>query len=125
MKNLRTFIKYQLPAIIFALVIFIQSSFSQINVPNFGFSFQDKIAHTILFGILGFLITRAFYFGTNDTLRKNAIVLGILVGTLYALSDEIHQLFVPGRSADIIDVLADFVGIIVAQLFFVYKRKFA
>ena len=56
-------------------------------------------------------------------LRRNAILWGIIVGTVYAISDEFHQWFVPGRSADIGDAIADFVGIIAAQLVFIYRRK--
>jgi VanZ family protein len=36
--------------------------------------------------------------------------LSVLSAGLYGISDEIHQYFVPGRSADVMDVAADFVG---------------
>ena len=125
MKNLRSFFWYQLPAIIFAVVIFVQSSIPYFSPPSFGFSFQDKIIHVAVFGILGFLATRAFYYNSNETLKKYAILIGIIISLFYGISDEIHQSFVPGRYPEVGDVIADFVGIILAQLFFVYKKRFA
>ncbi len=38
------------------------------------------------------------------------VVIAIVLATLYGVSDEFHQLFVPGRSADRYDVLADCIG---------------
>lgn len=119
MKNLKSFFRYQLPAIIWAIAIFIQSSIPDLTPPSLGITFQDKIAHAILFGILGFLITRAF---DNTTLKKFAVLLSIIVSLLYAISDEFHQSFVIGRESEIGDVIADFVGILIAQFFF-YKIK--
>jgi len=47
----------------------------------------------------------------------------VLIGTLYGISDEIHQFFVPFRSPSATDLLADFLGLILAQfLFFSYKN---
>lgn len=40
-----------------------------------------------------------------------------IIGALYAMSDEIHQLFVPGRAGRVSDVLIDSVGIAIAFLF--------
>ena len=122
MKNLRRFGWYQLPAIIWAIAIFVQSYIPDFSTPPLGISFQDKLAHAIVFGFLGYLITRSFYYNSNDTLRKYAILLGIIIGLLYGISDEIHQSFVHGRYAEVSDVIADFIGIILAQFFFIYKK---
>lgn len=65
--------------------------------------------------------------GLNHLLRKNAhffayLILGILevnavkrsgICVLYAVSDEVHQLFVSGRSGQVIDVLIDSAGTVV------------
>ena len=46
-----------------------------------------------------------------DNLKRTIIlILLIAIGTLYGISDEIHQYFIPSRSADILDVLADCIG---------------
>lgn len=64
-----------------------------------------KAAHTIayfIFGILAYNVIRQYKLtGRRTVLVSTAIVLG------YALSDEFHQLFVPGRSGELRDVLID------------------
>jgi VanZ family protein len=66
---------------------------------------------------------------------KGSFTLGILqlfiypaaLSSFYAVSDEFHQSFVPGRSPSIQDVLIDIVGIlgfyIVIKIFAVYQKK--
>lgn len=117
------FYKYQFPAILWALAIFVQSSISDLSAPPLGISAEDKLAHTFVYLILGYLINRAFYFSNNDRLARNVYVLSILSGLFYAISDEIHQAFVPGRFPDGWDVIADFLGILLAQLIF-WRKKF-
>ena len=69
-----------------------------------------KTAHFTEYAILGIL----FYFFYRQTLpQKNGLqhfVLAILSSFLYACTDEIHQLFVPGRSGQFTDVLVDTFG---------------
>ena len=69
-----------------------------------------KTAHFTEYAILGIL----FYFFYRQTLpQKNGLrlfVLAILSSFLYACTDEIHQLFVPGRSGQLTDVLVDTLG---------------
>ena len=69
-----------------------------------------KTAHFTEYAILGIL----FYFFYRQTLpQKNGLqlfVLAILSSFLYACTDEIHQLFVPGRSGQFTDVLVDTLG---------------
>lgn len=69
-----------------------------------------KTAHFTEYAILGVL----FYFFYRQILpQKNGLrlfVLAILSSFLYACTDEIHQLFVPGRSGQFTDVLVDTLG---------------
>lgn len=74
---------------------------------------QDKLFHGTVFGILG-----VFYLGSTrkpatgySLLQVALAALGVLA---YGISDELHQYFVPGRSTEIADVLADSVGGLVA-----------
>jgi len=121
-KNLKMFYRYQLPAIIWALLIFIQSSIPNLSTPSFGFTFQDKVAHGIIYGILGFLTTRALFASSRELLSRHAIIFSIFFGCMYAVSDEFHQSFVPGRYSEIGDLIADFIGVLSVQLLF-YNRK--
>ena len=73
-----------------------------------------NIAHVPLYGILAFLLLRAFNRGKNNLEHRSLIsyYLAFAIGTLFAISDEVHQSFVPGRTASLLDVLLDVLGII-------------
>ena len=60
-----------------------------------------KIAHAAEFAVLGALLARAV--GTAW--------LAFALGALYAVSDEVHQSFVPGRQGSALDVAIDVVGV--------------
>jgi len=73
----------------------------------------DKFVHAFLymgFGLLLHFTLRA----RNSAPRAGA--LSILIGAFYGATDELHQSFVPHRSPDIMDLLADIVGLLLAQL---------
>lgn len=74
--------------------------------------------HFIEYTILAFLLSRALYHHQTTT-RKNLLII-ILLTMLYALTDEIHQLFVPGRTFQIFDLLIDLLGSITGIL--IYKK---
>ncbi|MDZ7340787.1 MAG: VanZ family protein [candidate division KSB1 bacterium] len=124
MEKSKHFLWYQLPAIAWAAAIFIQSSMADISVPELGFDWQDKVYHAIEYGILGFLLYRALFFQKIQLLKTHASGFTWLLGSLYAISDEIHQYFVPGRSADVGDALADVAGITLILLLLYLGRLF-
>ncbi len=67
-----------------------------------------KLAHFTEFAALGFFV---FAFTDTFTLkRKKAIIISLIFSALYALSDEIHQYFVPERACRFTDVLIDSFG---------------
>ncbi|MCU0645454.1 MAG: VanZ family protein [bacterium] len=118
MKNFKNFFWFQFPAIAWAIAIFVQSSLSYIQTPDLGFDFQDKLAHAAEYAILGVFLRRALVFQNNEFIQKYANQLTVALGGLYAVSDEIHQSFVPGRNADIGDVIADVTGIFLVVAFY-------
>ncbi|MBN3523534.1 VanZ family protein [Paenibacillus apiarius] len=72
--------------------------------------FIRKAAHVTEYAILAFL---AIQLGLALYLKRaGAIVLGALFTLLYAMSDEWHQSFVPGRTGHAIDVGVDSIGIL-------------
>ena len=79
-----------------------------------------KLAHITEFASLAFFIrlTLESWFGpSHKTPKSKKLTLqSLLGGFLYACSDEIHQIFVPGRSAGLRDILIDSVGIIIGIL---------
>lgn len=66
-----------------------------------------KIAHFTEFATLGFCMTGAIHF----TFEKKSFFLPFIPCALYAVSDEIHQYFVPERACRIFDIFVDSCGI--------------
>jgi hypothetical protein len=95
------------PVVLWAAIIFAFSS-----VPDLGTGLGTwdlvlrKIAHACEFAVLGALLLRA--------LRDERAALA--AGIAYAVSDELHQHFVPGRVGSPLDVLIDSVGVAVGVL---------
>lgn len=67
-----------------------------------------KSAHVGEYFILGVLVMNAMK--TSKVPKFKAFIMSVLLCILYAVSDEIHQFFVPGRGAQLSDVLIDSVG---------------
>lgn len=76
-----------------------------------------KSAHFIAYFILGILIIRTLQIGRKINVRF--IVLAFSIGVLYAISDELHQLFIPGRSGEFRDVIIDSVGASLGIIFYI------
>ncbi|OQX59333.1 hypothetical protein B5M50_03125 [candidate division KSB1 bacterium 4484_219] len=115
---MRRFLLYQFPAIVFAILIFVGSSFESLSVPEIGINWEDKIAHLIEYGIFGFLITRALYFYPKLQNSTKVFRLAITLALVYGITDELHQIFVPGRDASIMDWIADGVGVLIGGMLF-------
>ncbi|MDD3192527.1 MAG: VanZ family protein [Oscillospiraceae bacterium] len=87
-----------------------------------------KTAHFLVYAGLGVLLCWDFSRLNQPCSRK--IGLAWAIGTAYAASDEIHQLFVPGRSGQLRDVLLDSTGVLIGllsalALSFLYKKAAA
>jgi len=120
-SKLKIFLIYWFPLIIYCLAIYIQS-----GLPGFkhmpGVGFFDKMLHFGAYGLLGILFFRAY---ETLPLRENKnllILLSIGSATLYGISDEIHQYFVPYRYADTLDGVANTIGSITG-VYFYYRWK--
>ncbi len=100
---------YRLPLVMYCVFIFVQSSFSSPEVlPTFAFS--DKFLHLGGYALLGALAVRAFKREFIHVSKTRIIIYAIVFSTLYGASDELHQSFVAERTADVMDVVADFMG---------------
>ena len=159
----RYFLRYWLPVIIWAAVIFALSSQPyhkqdlrpfiekhidqdqvheklqevkvsyagrEVSVQTVGVSgfiefFIRKGAHLTEYFILGFLVLRALYYTRFK--RITVIIIGIIMVTFYAASDEYHQVFTANRSPHVEDVLLDstggIIGIFVALVFYYWKKN--
>jgi VanZ family protein len=69
---------------------------------------QDKLLHTLEYAALGALLVPGFRLAGMSP--WGALLAAIAVASLYGATDEVHQSFVPGRSADVLDWVADTLG---------------
>ena len=113
-----TKIKYLLPTIIIAIAIFLVSHQPNLQLPETGIDFFDKLLHIIAYLIFGITINYAIVGLKPGIETRKAFIILLVVGSVYAFSDELHQYYVPGRDADIIDFLADLVGILLSFFFY-------
>jgi VanZ family protein len=121
--NLRLFAVNWLPVILYCLAIYIQSDFpSPERIPSFQFS--DKVLHFLAYAVMGVLFYRAYQtLRIKDNLRMLTL-LSVVSASLYGISDEIHQYFVPFRDADILDAVANTLGALCGvYLYHLFKAK--
>ena len=91
------------PVVAWAALIFALSSVPDLGTGLGGWDVVlRKIAHTAEYAVLGALLGRA----------TGRVGLALALGVAYAVSDEIHQSFVPGRAGAPLDVAIDAVGVV-------------
>jgi VanZ family protein len=95
------------PVIIYMVIIFVESSISDVSLPA---NVSDKSAHLTGYLIMGVLAVRAVHGGLPARVTASGALIAMLITIGYGASDELHQWFVPGRTADVFDLLADAVG---------------
>ena len=99
-------------ALVWMTTLFYLSHQPTLDTPDL-FSGQDKLFHALAYGVLGFLLlgSRA---PEPDGFTELQIRSSILIASLYGISDEFHQYFIPGRSTDVWDWVADTLGAVIA-----------
>ena len=95
----------------YLLAIFASSSRSDISIPG---GMSDKTAHGLAYSGLSAVVVWARVDGDWRRIRLRTVILATVLATGYGLTDEFHQLFVPRRSFDWFDLLADAAGAFVA-----------
>ena len=105
--------------LLYCSFIFWLSSKPSLPTP-FLFIHQDKIFHMVAYFFMGILAWLLF----SQCFAKQSIVIIVSISycSLYGISDEWHQSFVPGRDADSMDWLADTLGASIS-LIAVYLKK--
>jgi VanZ family protein len=93
---------------LYAAAIFVESSISRL--PELPSGFSDKDGHALLYAGLAVLIVRALCGGSWRRVTLWTGAAAVALAALYGATDEFHQCFVPGRTADVLDWLADFIG---------------
>lgn len=106
-------LKYYLPVIFWMFFIFLLSSIEgndRVGDPDFWFYASRKGAHVFEYAVLTFLFLRAFE--AHSMTKREKTMSAIIFPLTYAISDEIHQLFVFGRTGKLTDVGFDLLGIV-------------
>ena len=96
-----------LPALAWAGVIFMLSSQPVLPSPP---GVNDKLAHAVAYGVLAAGCLLGATAGYWQRVTRGTVGLALLLAVVYGASDEFHQIFVPGRTPDLADLLADTIG---------------
>lgn len=89
------------------LAIFFVSALSNAPLPE---QVSDKTGHFVAYAGLAFLCVRAVAGGLPCRVVLRVALLAFAIAAGYGAFDEVHQWFVPGRSADVLDWFADATG---------------
>ena len=94
----------------------VRETYESDNVPFILFvqRLVRKLAHVFIFTVLAFFIRiclESWFSG-----KKHLLLYSFLIGAVYAISDEVHQLLVPTRSGSIQDILLDYGGVLLGVL---------
>ena len=115
------------PAIIWGIFIFIMSSFPGDDIPKsfiLNIPFADKIIHFFLYFMLVILIMIGSLRKSKNTLTIRNFLFAFFISLFYGILLEILQdLVFTMRSADLMDVAANFAGSFIGLLTFYYIKK--
>lgn len=108
-----------LPLILYWIIIFIGTTIPSDHLSNI-VDIGDKLKHFSAYLILAFLLSMNLFFQEKwASASKNYLAYTLVVCIFYGAFDELHQLFVPNRSAEFLDWFADISGSVIG-LFFAY-----
>ena len=115
---------YWAPVLIYAAIIFYLSSLPSVWLPMEGeiqrFDPERLAFHIVEYSILGYLLLRALV--NTDSFRSNGftyvqiLLLAVFLGSLYGMTDELHQHFVPNRTPSLVDWFGDTLGSLVGSI---------
>jgi VanZ family protein len=108
-------------ALYYAFIFYLSSRSHDIKIDII---FFDKVIHIVEFALLGLLLSFGYFMSLKSPLMIKAVLTicsGILLGGL----DEFHQYFIPRRSVEFFDVIADAIGILTGLLLYYYFSRSA
>ena len=104
------FFKYHLPVIVYAAMILVVSSIPNLKTPLVRMPGGDKAVHILEYAVLALLTFRSVrHWRAGMRLWQTAVSAMVLV-TLFPAIDEFLQSFIPGRSPEVYDFIADICG---------------
>lgn len=107
-----------IPLVVYWLILFTATTLPAEKLPSIGFT--DKLNHFIAYFILAVLVNLMLIFQRKSRLLfEKAPMATIIICLFYGAADELHQMLIPGRSAETLDWVADASGTFVG-IFIVY-----
>ena len=106
-------------ALYYAFIFYLSSRSHDIKIDIL---FFDKVIHIVEFALLGLLLSFGYFMSLKSPLMVKAVLTicsGILLGGL----DEFHQYFIPRRSVEFFDVIADAIGILIGLMLYYYFSR--
>jgi len=104
--SLNFWVIYWLPPLLCAVFIFLASSLPGEDIPSL-FPFQDIFFHAIEYIVFAFFLSRAIKKSRPGLAYSRRLAWAVFLAVFYAVLDEFHQSFIPGRTASGLDVLID------------------
>jgi len=123
MAKRKAILRYWILFYFWMAVIFAGSSVPAENMPDIRYSFLSLAVHFLEYFILGLLCIKVLnesYLAPNI---ESAFAMALIFCFVFALSDELHQYFVPGRMVETKDLILDGTGVLAGLLLYVRKRN--
>jgi VanZ family protein len=121
------FLKYNLITFLWAIFLLIITLTPGKAMPATGqweLPYADKVVHFVGFGVLAFLMMRGFCKQKNfNWLRKKSLLSSFLLAISFGIIIEILQIYVPERSFDLLDILANTTGALAGLGFYLFSIK--
>jgi VanZ family protein len=110
--------------VLYWVILLILTSVPTTSLPKVGIN--DKIQHFFAYFVLAVLLNLSLYVQRKYQLLSNIkSLLSLLIIIIYAIIDEVHQHFIPGRFCEFFDFAADILGGIAGVLLihFLFRKK--
>jgi VanZ family protein len=117
---------YWAPVVLYAGTIFYLSSLPHPDeqLPSFLLKdVSDKVLHAVEYAFLAVLCYRAFRWGVSGQMASHALLFAVVTASLYGVTDEAHQFFVPFRESSWQDWVADTAGAAIGALSWRFIRS--
>ena len=108
-----------IPLVVYWLILFTATTLPAQRLPSVGFT--DKVNHFIAYFILAVLVNLTLIYQRKSRLLfEKAPIATVIICLFYGAVDELHQLLVPGRSAETLDWVADASGALFGIIIFYF-----
>ena len=84
---------------------------------------SDKLAHMAVYGLLAASVLFGFSPAKEKASPLTLPLFALVVSTLYGITDEFHQTFIPLRDASFLDLVADFSGALLVCILWLWRQN--